>query len=307
MPVLPSRPYPFRPSGPSRSRRRPSVSESATKGAVPRIVGLSRSALELSGFTGAAGQTLVVPTATGIVVAVGLGEPRCARRQRPPCRCGVVRSRRLEARAIWRPPSPTSMASTREPPGRRSPKECCSAAYRYVGRKTDPALRLQARVGGGGRRRQTPEGRRAGRRARHIVARAPRRSPASWPTRRPPTSTPTTSPSVPSRSAPSSGLTVEVFNKDQLEQLGCGGLLGVNRGSVEPPRMVKLTYTPREPSRPPRAGRQGDHVRLGWHLAEGRRRLPPDHEDGHVAAPRRCSRRCRRSRRSLQDRRSRRT
>src|SRR6187402_1259404 len=46
-----------------------------TKGAVPRIVGLSRSALELSGFTGAPGQTLVVPTATGIVVALGLGEP----------------------------------------------------------------------------------------------------------------------------------------------------------------------------------------------------------------------------------------
>ena len=45
-----------------------------------------------------------------------------------------------------------------------------------------------------------------------------------------------------------SGLTVEVFNKDQLEQLGCGGLLGVNRGSVEPPRMVKLTYSPRNPT-----------------------------------------------------------
>ena len=38
-------------------------------------VGLSRSALGANGFTGAAGQTLVVPTATGIVVAVGLGDP----------------------------------------------------------------------------------------------------------------------------------------------------------------------------------------------------------------------------------------
>jgi len=27
--------------------------------------------------------------------------------------------------------------------------------------------------------------------------------------------------------------------------MGCGGLLGVNAGSVEPPRMVKLTYAPR--------------------------------------------------------------
>jgi leucyl aminopeptidase len=29
--------------------------------------------------------------------------------------------------------------------------------------------------------------------------------------------------------------------------MGCGGLLGVNKGSTEPPRMVKLTYTPNDP------------------------------------------------------------
>ncbi len=48
----------------------------ATKGPVPRQVGLSRAALEANGFTGAAGQTIVVPSAEGIVVAVGLGEQR---------------------------------------------------------------------------------------------------------------------------------------------------------------------------------------------------------------------------------------
>jgi len=36
----------------------------------------------------------------------------------------------------------------------------------------------------------------------------------------------------------------EVFDGDALAKLGCGGLLGVNAGSVEPPRMVKLTYRP---------------------------------------------------------------
>jgi leucyl aminopeptidase len=40
------------------------------------------------------------------------------------------------------------------------------------------------------------------------------------------------------------GLKVEVFNKDQLLAMGCGGIVGVNRGSVEPPRMVRLTYKP---------------------------------------------------------------
>ncbi|TDU83332.1 leucyl aminopeptidase [Kribbella voronezhensis] len=44
------------------------------------------------------------------------------------------------------------------------------------------------------------------------------------------------------------GLQVEVFDKDQLAELGCGGLLGVNRGSVEPPRMIRLRYQPDEPT-----------------------------------------------------------
>ena len=43
------------------------------------------------------------------------------------------------------------------------------------------------------------------------------------------------------------GLGVEVFDKDQLAVMGCGGMLGVNAGSTEPPRLVKLTYTPRNP------------------------------------------------------------
>jgi leucyl aminopeptidase len=44
------------------------------------------------------------------------------------------------------------------------------------------------------------------------------------------------------------GLEVEVFDKDQLIALGCGGLLGVNRGSVQPPRMVRLRYQPDQPT-----------------------------------------------------------
>ncbi|HEY0117215.1 MAG TPA: M17 family peptidase N-terminal domain-containing protein, partial [Cellulomonas sp.] len=40
------------------------------------------------------------------------------------------------------------------------------------------------------------------------------------------------------------GLEVEVTDRDGLVALGCGGLLGVNRGSANEPRMVRLTYTP---------------------------------------------------------------
>lgn len=40
------------------------------------------------------------------------------------------------------------------------------------------------------------------------------------------------------------GFEVEVFDRQQLIDLGCGGLLGVNAGSAEEPRMVKLRYAP---------------------------------------------------------------
>ena len=40
------------------------------------------------------------------------------------------------------------------------------------------------------------------------------------------------------------GFEVEVFDRDALVALGCGGLLGVNRGSVDEPRMLRLTYRP---------------------------------------------------------------
>ena len=63
-----------------------------------------------------------------------------------------------------------------------------------------------------------------------------------------------------------------MFDRDQLQAMGCGGMLGVNAGSVEPPRMVKLTYTPRQAVGPPRARRQGRHVRLRRHQPQAVRR-----------------------------------
>ncbi|QIK62863.1 leucyl aminopeptidase [Leucobacter viscericola] len=46
------------------------------------------------------------------------------------------------------------------------------------------------------------------------------------------------------RVAPDFGLKVEVFDRAALMELGCGGLLGVNAGSIEEPRMIKLSYQP---------------------------------------------------------------
>jgi leucyl aminopeptidase len=47
---------------------------------------------------------------------------------------------------------------------------------------------------------------------------------------------------------PQYGLAVETFDKEQLIAMGCGGLLGVNAGSAEEPRMIKLTYSPENPT-----------------------------------------------------------
>ncbi|WP_336658962.1 leucyl aminopeptidase family protein [Leucobacter sp. USHLN153] len=47
--------------------------------------------------------------------------------------------------------------------------------------------------------------------------------------------------------APQFGLEVEVFDRQQLIELGAGGLLGVNAGSVEEPRMIKISYRPADP------------------------------------------------------------
>ena len=45
------------------------------------------------------------------------------------------------------------------------------------------------------------------------------------------------------RMARSAGLTCKVWNESQLEKGGFGGILGVGKGSVNPPRLIELTYT----------------------------------------------------------------
>jgi leucyl aminopeptidase len=42
-------------------------------------------------------------------------------------------------------------------------------------------------------------------------------------------------------------VTMKVYDEDELAELGCGGILGVGSGSAAPPRLVELTYEPKEP------------------------------------------------------------
>jgi leucyl aminopeptidase len=43
------------------------------------------------------------------------------------------------------------------------------------------------------------------------------------------------------------GLTIRIYEKDELAERGFGGILGVNKGSVEPPALIELRYEPVDP------------------------------------------------------------
>ena len=72
--------------------------------------------------------------------------------------------------------------------------------------------------------------------------------------------------------------TVEILDETQIAELGMGLLLGVARGSSEPPRLIVFRHDP--PGAPDgagaRPGRQGHHVRHRRHLDQAGRRHGAD-------------------------------
>ncbi|MEP1126578.1 MAG: leucyl aminopeptidase [Ilumatobacter sp.] len=213
------------------------------KGAVPRQLGMSRSALADNGFEGKAGQTLVIPSGAGLLVAIGVGADDEI----------DANSLRRAAAAFARVASKHSrLATTLADAGGIDPEAAGSAvvegvllaSYRYVGLKTGDDLGSKLTdltiVSGGKRSAAVAKGAGVG----HAIASAATfaRELANTP--------PTHLNAVDIADqavalADDAGLTVEVFNKDDLLAMGCGGMIGVNRGSTEPPRMVKLSYSPK--------------------------------------------------------------
>ena len=218
----------------------------ATKGAVPRQLGLNRAALAAAGFEAKSGQTLVVPGPSGVTVAVGVGDP------------GEIDANGLRsaAAAFARAAAKQAHLATNladldgvdpRAAGRAVTEGVLLASYRYVGLKNDDSsaseLTELTLVAGRKRARGVEQGSAAG--ATIAGAAALARELANTP----PTHLNATD--IADKAVaigPDAGLTVEVFNRSELEAMGCGGMVGVNRGSTEPPRMVKLTYSPRNPS-----------------------------------------------------------
>jgi leucyl aminopeptidase len=212
-------------------------------GPVPRTLGVSRATLDEFGFAGKVGQTLVVPSKQGPVhVAVGVGDAPTEAQLRD------------AAAAFARAAGQWSTLSTNLADGASDPARAAQmvvegvllARYRYSALKSErpagpPLTELTLTVAASAERSASKGVERGLATARAAnLARELANTPASHLSAR-------QFAARAQMSAAEFGLGVEVFDRDQLAVLGCGGILGVNAGSVEPPRMVKLTYSPRNP------------------------------------------------------------
>lgn len=220
----------------------------ATTGSINRQIGLSREALAAHGFEGKVGQTLLVPQASGpTVVAVGIGESAKARPSHL----------RDAAAALARSTSrfshvATSLVDATRVDARRAARSVVEgftlASYRYTELKTvakngRSATETLSLVTSAQRAQSAEAGARIGTatsKAAYLARDLANTPPAHLTARM-----------LADRAvsvAEVCGLEIEVFDRDKLEVMGLGGLLGVNRGSTEPPRMVRLTYAPRNPT-----------------------------------------------------------
>ncbi len=221
-----------------------------TDGPVGRQVALSRATLESLGFEAKVGQTLVIPssgTGTGsTVIAVGMGA-------RADVTAATVRtSAAAMARAAHkRPMVATALADAAAEASRLSARDAAQAvvegvvlaSYRFVAHKADKTVPMLTRVtltASSERMTAIEAGIARGEATAGAVCLA--RDLANTP---PAHLNARDIAAVAEEVGRAAGLDVEVFDEHDLAEMACGGILGVNRGSAEPPRLVKLTYTPR--------------------------------------------------------------
>ena len=214
----------------------------ADTGDVPGVLGLDRSTLERWGFAGKKGQTLVVPRADDVpLVAVGTGSEVDAAVVRDAAGAFARAASRdallaIDVRALL-----AAGLSAREV-GQAVVEGAVLGRYRYdaLRSKADStALEGLTLLADEGDHAELSAGAERGKvlaRATSI-ARDMSNAPGSL----------LTAPAfgeLAERVGAQTGLEVEVFDKATLEEMGCGALLGVNRGSAEEPRLVRIAYRP---------------------------------------------------------------
>ena len=216
--------------------------EVGTDGPVPGELGLERATLVASGFEGKVGQALLVPRPDGpSLVAVGIGDA---------AELDASKLRNAAAAFARSAGKHGRLTMVLTDVARVSPEVAAQvvvegillARYHYAPLKhevTEVDLTDLALVARSEWIDAATKGAEHGRISAAAAALA--RDLANTP---PAHLTATRMAEVAAAIAAERGLQVEIFDADALAELGCGGLLAVNAGSVEPPRMIKLAYRP---------------------------------------------------------------
>jgi leucyl aminopeptidase len=211
-------------------------------GEVPQRVGFDRATLDASDFAGNVGETLALPQVKGpLVIETGIG-PRAGigpAALRDAAAFFALRAHRhadpvLDLRGV--------AGIDPEDLGQAAVEGLVLARYRYrefVDRPADVPLASVTLIVDAA----AAEGVRKGGERGLVLARATNvardlcNAPATH-------LTATRFGEVAQQIGPEAGLEVEVFDQQALIEMGCGGLLGVNAGSAEEARLIKLTYRP---------------------------------------------------------------
>lgn len=213
-----------------------------TDGQIPPCLGLDREALGRAGFTGAAGGTLMVPTIEGsLLVAVGVGNmgsldanalrdavATLTRAMKGKTKIGIeLPDTGVDAKLL----------------GQVTAEGVLLADYQYTSLKnttnTPAAFELLELHVPGVNADAAELGAATGRRLALAanIARDLCNAPPSH-------LTAVDMAAVARDLGERFGFDVEEFDREQLIEMRCGGLLGVNAGSVQEPRMLKLHYAP---------------------------------------------------------------
>jgi leucyl aminopeptidase len=219
-------------------------------GPVPRSIGLDRATLARVGFEGRVRQSLVLPrVGEPTVVAVGIGDAgRLTVAALRDAAATFARAAQAFEDVVL------DLSGTEAIPaahaGLAAVEGITLARYRYdqlKHRPVSPPLRGGTLVTSSERRTETEAGARRGLITAEVAALA--RDLENTP---PAHLTATRFADVAVRLARATGLEVEVHDRSALVEMGCGGVLGVNAGSGEEPRVVRLTYQPDAGSGAPR-------------------------------------------------------
>jgi leucyl aminopeptidase len=218
----------------------------ASDGPVPKRAGFDRATLAASDFSGAVGQTLVLPQVRGpLVIETGLGprtdvDPAAVRdavawfAQKAHRHADLV----VDLRGVD--------GIDDEALGQAAVEGAVLARYRYRvfrDRPSDEPLASVTLVANGKRAKALQAGAERGlvTASATNLARDLCNAPATH-------LTATRMGEVAEEIGREAGLKVEVFDQAALEEMGCGGILGVNAGSAEEARLIKFTYRPRRSS-----------------------------------------------------------